>query len=195
VDLDDPTAVALAAVSALERAGIPHALYGGLLLAAYGTARETRDADLAVAGADAAVAARWLATDEIATTLAFERVRFGGLWVSRITLLGRAGFPGLNTVDLVEPRSPEYAQRALGRSLGSTLRGRNLRLLSPEDFLVFKTLSTREQDLIDAGSVLRELARELDHAAVERELESLARELGDEPVAERWSRILRLADG
>jgi hypothetical protein len=194
VDLDDPTAVALAAVSALERADLAHALYGGLLLAAYGVARETRDADLAVAGANAALVARAIATDEVATTLAFERVRFGGLWVSRITLLAKGGLAALNTVDLVEPRSPEYARRALGRSLGSTLRGQRLQLLSPEDFVVFKALSTREQDLIDAASVLRELGSELERASVEAELAGLAGTLADEPVAERWRRILALAE-
>ncbi len=60
MDLDDPTSVALLAAEALSRAGIEHALYGGLLLAAYGAARETRDADLAVAGASVADAAHSL---------------------------------------------------------------------------------------------------------------------------------------
>ncbi len=193
MDLDDPTAVALAAVSALDRAGIAHALYGGLLLAAYGTARETRDADLAVAGASPSEAAHSIASDEVSTSIFFERVRFGGLWVSRITLLGRAGIPALNTVDLVEPRSPDYARRALARSLRSSLRGQAIQLLSPEDFVVFKVLSTREQDLIDAASVLHGLASELERTGVERELEALQHELPEVPSAERWSRILRLA--
>ena len=48
VDLADPTGVALLAAEAFTSAGIEHALYGGLMLAAYGRARETRDADLAV---------------------------------------------------------------------------------------------------------------------------------------------------
>jgi hypothetical protein len=105
MNLDDPTAVALLAAETLGRAGIEHALYGGLLLAAYGAARETRDADLAVAGASVAGAARSLGTSGIHAAVAFERVRFGGLWVSRITLLGGADASGLNTLDLVEPRS------------------------------------------------------------------------------------------
>lgn len=193
MDLDDPTAVALAAVSALDRAGIAHALYGGLLLAAYGTARETRDADLAVAGASPGEAARSIASAEVTASVAFERVRFGGLWVSRITLLGRTGISALNTVDLVEPRSPDYARRALTRSLQSSLRGQAIQLLSPEDFVVFKALSTREQDLIDAASVVQGLAAELERAGVERELEALRRELPDVPIADRWSRILQLA--
>ncbi len=41
VDLDDPTTVALAVAEAFRGAGTAHALYGGLLLAAYGEPRET----------------------------------------------------------------------------------------------------------------------------------------------------------
>lgn len=81
MQLDDPTALALLAADALGRAGIEHALYGGLLLAAYGEARETRDADMAVAGASATEAARALATTGIHATVALERARFGGLFV------------------------------------------------------------------------------------------------------------------
>jgi hypothetical protein len=77
MNLDDPTAVALLAAEALGRAGIEHALYGGLLLAAYGAARETRDADLAVAGASVADAARSLETGGLHGAIAFEGVRFG----------------------------------------------------------------------------------------------------------------------
>jgi hypothetical protein len=190
MDLDDPTAVALAAAEALGRAGIEHALYGGLLLAAYGTARETRDADVAVAGAKAADASRALASRGLRTAVAFERTRFGGLWVSRITLLGGADATGLNTLDLVEPRSLSYARRALSRALDSTLRGEAIRLLTPEDFVVFKLLSTREQDLLDAASVLRGLAAELERGVVEVELEALQREIPDHPSAERWRRVL-----
>ena len=48
MNLTDPVATALLAAEALDHAGHPYALFGGLLLAAYGEARETRDADIAV---------------------------------------------------------------------------------------------------------------------------------------------------
>ena len=188
MDLDDPTAVALLAAEALGRAGIEHALYGGLVLAAYGAARETRDADLAVAGAEVAAAAHSLAASGLRTLVAFERSGFGGL--SRITLIGGSDPGGLNSLDLVEPRSRTYAERALGRALGSALRGQPLRLLTPEDFVVFKVLSTRELDLEDARSVLTSLGREIDRALIESELATLARELPDHAVAERGDRVL-----
>jgi hypothetical protein len=52
LDLSDPIAVLLTASRALRKARIEAATYGGLALAVYGAARETKDADLAIAGAD-----------------------------------------------------------------------------------------------------------------------------------------------
>ena len=48
LNLDDPTAVALAIFRTFSTRRIETALYGGLALAAYGEPRETRDADFAV---------------------------------------------------------------------------------------------------------------------------------------------------
>jgi hypothetical protein len=98
---------------------------------------------------------------------------------------------GLNTLDLVEPRSMAYATRALGRALTSSLRGQSIRLLTPEDFVVFKVLSTRELDIDDARSVLASLGTEIDRALIGSELATLGRELTDHGVAERWARVLR----
>jgi hypothetical protein len=189
MQLDDPTALALLAAEALRRAGIGHALYGGLLLAAYGEARETRDADMAVAGASATQAARALATTGLRTTVALERARFGGLWLSRVTLIGGIDGSDLNTLDLVEPLSLDYARSALARALDSTLRGQPIRLLTPEDFVVFKVLSTREKDLDDAASVLRALGAEVDCEQIEAAVLALQGEVKDHPVAERWRRV------
>jgi hypothetical protein len=189
MQLDDPTALALLAADALRRAGIEHALYGGLLLAAYGEARETRDADMAVAGASAMEAARVLATTGLHTTVALERARFGGLWLSRVTLVGGVDGSDLNTLDLVEPLSPDYARRALDRALESTLRGQPIRLLAPEDFVVFKVLSTRDKDLDDAASVLSTLGAEIDRARIDAEVVTLQDAVPDHPVTERWRRV------
>jgi hypothetical protein len=101
LDLADPVAVLLAAADALGKAGIEVAAYGGLALAAYGTPRETRDADLAAvatAGADAAAA---LATSGIESIVAFDGVRFGGNRVTRLTLVFGVGTP----ISTMPPRS------------------------------------------------------------------------------------------
>lgn len=99
----------------------------------------------------------------------------------------------MNTLDLVEPRSTEYASRALIRALGSTLRGQPIRLLTPEDFIVFKILSTRELDLDDARSVLASLGAEVDRGQIESEIATLQRAEPDHPVEDRWRLVLAAA--
>ena len=188
IDLNDPVAVLLAAFQALERAGIEAAAYGGLALAVYGEPRETKDADLAVAGgvsaAQGEAALRAAGFDVI---LAFDRMRFGGQLVSRLTLIGGAA-GSLNTADLVEPRSSRYAHEVLARSLTGSLRQEPLRVVSPEDFVVLKILATRERDLEDAVTVVRSLATRIDMKLIERELEALAIEIPDHDLMGRWQR-------
>jgi hypothetical protein len=168
MDRDDPIAVTLAVTRVLREERVAHALYGGLLLATYGEARETRDADLAVLRADAvSVAASLERSLGIRAMPAFERRAFGGLLVSLVTLIEG---DDLNTLDLVEPADAGYAARALDRSIESTLRGAPIRLLTAEDFVVFKVLSTRELDLADAASVVRNLGEGLERSLVEDEL-------------------------
>lgn len=190
MDLADPVAVALAVADALRDEGVPHALYGGLVLAAYGQARETKDADVAVVRADArAVAAALDRRLGLRTLLAFERTRFGGLIVSRVTLVEG---DELNTLDLVEPVDPDFAERALARALPSSLRGRAIRVVTPEDFVLFKALSTRDLDLADAASVVRGLGAQLDLEQIEGEARALDRCVPAHPVLERWRAIRRL---
>lgn len=190
MDLTDPTAVALDVAEAFGREEIPCALYGGLLLAAYGHARETKDVDLAVVRADATGSASFLASHlGLHCSIAFDRRLFGGLEISRITLIEG---DELNTLDLVEPQDADYAARSLARAPVSTLRKREIRVLSPEDFVIFKLLSTRELDLEDAASVLRALGPRLDTGLLAREVDTAAERLRAHPVRERWQRAREL---
>lgn len=188
MNLDDPIAIALRVARLLERAEIPYALYGGLAVAAYGVPRETKDADVAVVSADAGHLAKLFQQDGLAATPAFERVRFGGLWASRVTVLGGQEDLGLNTVDLLEPVSSRYAAAAIGRAMRAPLRDQELVLLSPEDVVIFKVLSTREKDLEDAAAILEELAGKLDVAAISTEIERLGTEIQGHDVEDRWRR-------
>jgi hypothetical protein len=88
IDLDDPIALMLAAAASFEAAGIEAAAYGGLTLGMYGEARETRDADLAVASVDPEVARAALDAIGVMVVTAFANVKFGGCDVSRLSLLG-----------------------------------------------------------------------------------------------------------
>jgi len=186
MDLDDPIALALAITEALRGEALPHALYGGLLLAAYGEARETRDVDLAVAHADVAAISRTLdARLGVRTITAFDGRVFGGLLVSRVTLVRG---DELNSLDLVEPRDSAYAARALARAVESSLRERPIAVLGAEDFVLFKLLSTRERDLADATSVVRSLGADLEHELIESELARLAPAVPSHDVEARWRR-------
>jgi hypothetical protein len=72
LDLDDPTAIALAIFRARSDRRIEAALYGGLALAAYGEPRETRDADFAVVTLTGAVAAEALTDLGVPPVLALD---------------------------------------------------------------------------------------------------------------------------
>ena len=84
MDLNDPTLVAILGAEVFERAGIPHALYGGLLVAAYG---------------EPPIAGRALEQAGLRTQMEFQDLTFGGLSVSRLTILGSGAFTALRDLD------------------------------------------------------------------------------------------------
>ncbi len=194
VDLEDPIAVALLVSEALEASGLEHCLYGALALAAYGEARQTRDADFCVLEVKAAQAAEALRLHGLQFQVAFEDLLFGGLSISRLTLLPDLRHSGSNTADLVSPTSPRYGAAVLERSLRGPLRGRELRIVCPEDFVLLKVLSTRERDLSDAASVLAHLPDRLDWPLLEAEVDRLVSEVGGHDVAGRFATARGLAN-
>ena len=86
-------------------------------------------------------------------------------------------------------------QKQYERSLAGTLRNQALRVVTPEDFVIFKALSTRERDIEDAVTVVRSLRDRLDMPALEAEIVRLASEISDHNVEGRFERILTLARG
>lgn len=198
MDLSDPSAAAILCVQALEAGGLACAVCGGLALAAYGVPRETRDVDVAVADVTAAAASSALSAAGLDVVVAFDDVRFGGLRVGRVTLLGGTRHTpspttGLNVLDLVRPRSPRYAVAVLARAVEGSLRGARIRLVSPEDFVLLKLLASRDRDLEDAAGVLGTAADVLDLGVVEDEVARLASELPDWDVRGRWLKVRRAA--
>lgn len=197
MDLNDPTTVALLAAEAFHAAGHRYALCGGLLTAVYGEPRETRDADLAIVDVSANQAAHALRPYPVHTTIAFERVDFGGLSLSRLTIMSDPSdvtpgeSTGLNTIDLVLPRSGRYASLAVQRAVTTTLRDREIRLLTLEDFILFKVLSTRDRDLEDARAAMVRSGNALDRRLVTDEVLTLSSELPDVDVVGRWASVER----
>jgi hypothetical protein len=187
IDLDDPIALMLAASAALERAGLEAAAYGGLTLGMYGEARETRDADLAVAAADPQLARTALESMGVMVVIAFADVTFGGCTVSRLSVVGGGQ---LNTVDLVRPRSNRYATAMMERTLRGSLRGQELRVVSPEDFVILKILATRARDIEDARSVIDKQRGRIDASLIEHEVAQLAAELVEHDVRGRYAAVV-----
>jgi hypothetical protein len=186
LNLEDPIAVMLAATQAFEQASLDGLVYGGIALAMFGEPRETRDADLAVAGVSAASAQTALSSLGVTVVIAFEDIRFGGLSISRLSLLGGGK---LNTVDLVTPLSRRYAALLMPRAMRGNLDGQPLRVVSPEDFILMKVLSTRERDLEDARTVITSLKGRLDESLLDAEAELLAGEIPDHEVTRRYRSV------
>jgi hypothetical protein len=191
VSLTDPVATALIAAEALERRGHRYALMGGLLMAAYGEPRETHDADIAVLELTPSLVKEALEASGMpcAITKSSQPAAIvGGFWISRVALLGDEVLR-VNVLDLVRPRSDRYAEAALARSVSAPLRDREVPALSPEDFVVFKALSTRDRDYDDAASVLRRSGDRLDVALIEAEVGRLAAEVPEWDARRCWAII------
>lgn len=189
VNLNDPIATALRVAEALALAGHRYALCGGLLLAAYGEPRETHDVDLAVIDVSADAARLALESAGMRSTISFENMRFGGLSISRVALVGGDADTGLNVLDLIQPRSARYRSEAIARSVTAPLRGQTIHALSADDFVICKALATRDRDADDAASVLRRSKDLTDFGFIEREIISLSAEIPDWDVRTRWELI------
>lgn len=189
MNLNDPVATALLAAEALDRAGHRYALFGGLLLAAYGEPRETRDADVAVVDLTAEAARQALEAVGVRCLVSFDGVTFGGLSVGRVALVGGDDHLGLNVLDLVKPRSSRYSNASMARSVRVPLRNHTIQALTADDFVIFKMLATRDRDLDDAASVLRRSGDLLDVGLIDRETDVLATEIEDWDVRGRWETI------
>ena len=76
------------------------------------------------------------------------------------------------------------------RALTGSLRSESVTIVSPEDFVLLKVLSTRERDLDDAKSVVHALDERLDLALIREEGRRLAEEITDHNVQERLQIVL-----
>lgn len=80
------------------------------------------------------------------------------------------------------------AAAAIERSVRAPLRGQEIELLTPEDVVLFKVLSTREKDLEGAAAILGHLAGRLDTDLITNEIQRLTEEIEDHDVQDRWRR-------
>jgi len=135
-------------VAALDAAGIPYALCGGVAVSMYTTARATEDIDLVIGSEDLGPARATL------EALGFRagrpmRVAEGRLDIHRmIRIEGSALFP----LDLLVPIDPELARLVADRQTVD-VEGRSLVLVSVRALRGLKRLRGSPQDLADLDAL------------------------------------------
>lgn len=185
--VDDPIGLLLHVGDRLRSSSLAHAVYGALALAAYGRPRFTQETDFAVVGADVPEVLRVLSEAFSHHRFPFRDEVFGGLRLWRMTVFGDDAC--VNTINLVVPASESYARRVMARRLSGGLRGRQVDLIAPEDFVIFKCLSTRDQDLSDGASICRGLGHDLNVNLIEDEVATLREAIPGFEIAARWARM------
>lgn len=191
MNLEDPNELLLETSRILKHEQIPFALYGGLALAVYGVPRETVDVDHLVLddSLDSVLAA--LKSRFPGAQTEFRNLRMGGLKITRVSVISPIGGAdhGLNVVDLVTPLDHAYAERALKRRVTGPLRGEEIPVISIEDLIILKILSTRPQDLEDAVRILGANEESTETEIIEDEIARLAKAIPGHEINERWAHV------
>lgn len=174
------------ALDFLDGAGVPHVVIGGLAVAVLGEPRMTRDVDV-VAFIDEARAEALLAEAANAgfAAAADETQTLRDTGTLRFT---KDGF----RLDVILASLPfEAAARARARP--HRLFGRQVRLPTPEDLVLFKVLAGRDKDLVDAVVVARRHLPSLDVAYVRSVVDELCDLAEDVAPRQRLEDVLRKA--
>jgi hypothetical protein len=122
-----------AALAALDRAAIPFLVVGGVASAVHGRPRWTRDIDLFFRLEDATRALEALEGAGFETAVVDEH------WLAKATM-------GSIVVDVLTRSKPDVLldDEMLERSVWAEFKGRQIRLLPPEDLLVMKAVAASE---------------------------------------------------
>jgi predicted nucleotidyltransferase len=130
----------------LTGAGVPHALLGGVAANLYRKQpRATQDVDFAVR-ADRAATEKLLAAFEAAGWKPVTR------WDKHEAI--RLTAAGLPRVDLLLAGTP-FEESALARAAQLSIDGIEMRIVRPEDLIVYKLLAGRPHDYEAAGAILQ----------------------------------------
>lgn len=143
----------LAVHEILEAAGVPHALCGGLAVNLYrDEVRATSDVDLAVAVGPARL---------VDLVRRFEEAgwRAEPYWDrgEQLRLMRR----DLPRVDCLVATT-DYERAAVGRSVAAAVEGREIRVLTAEDLIVFKLMAGRARDYEAVAAIINARGDRLD---------------------------------
>ncbi len=169
----------------LESSRIPHALIGGVAVAALGHARMTEDVDAVVLAGEQPIegmiaeAEKYNLSPRLANPVEFA--------LANRMLLLRHDPDGIQ-VDISLGWLP-FEQELIARSQRACLHGTEFLIPTPEDLLVMKILAFRGKDMGDIDAVL-ERSSDLDMQRVRRWVGMLAEALEEPEIAERLEQFL-----
>lgn len=173
--------------TALDDAGLPYMLIGGLANLVWGEPRTTMDIDLTVDAQRAGTRGILEVAEGIGRLLADdpEDVAERGRLIPLRTAEGVR-------VDLVLATLP-FEVEAIERARVVDVGGVPVRVCAPEDLIVMKSVSNRARDHDDVVGILRRQGSSLQLDRLDRSLQALAADLGDEAIDERWLSARRAA--
>jgi predicted nucleotidyltransferase len=162
----------------LDRAGIQHALCGGIAANLYRTEmRATNDVDLYIA---------CTSPELVSLTRLFEREGWRAHPAWRKAELLRLERDERPRVDLLIA-STDFERRAVERAVPYSIGGDEIRVLLPEDLIVFKLVAGRARDYEAVAAIVNVSLADLDTSFIQRSLDEFG-------MADRWLRALEEAE-
>jgi predicted nucleotidyltransferase len=95
-------------------------------------------------------------------------------------------------IDFVLATLP-FEREAIDRGRSVDLAGVEATVITPEDLIIEKSVSSRARDQEDVVGVLRRQRDNLDLAALDETIEGLAADMAEPDIAERWREAKRAA--
>jgi hypothetical protein len=140
----------LAIAAVLDDLGVPHAFIGGLGRNAWGQPRTTEDVDVQIA----VDAAGWRRCVEALATAGYRlEQEYGGHDGPPPDNARLRGLDGLR-VDIMLDKT-RFQKDVVRRATVQRVAGMSLRVLTPEDLVLYKLIASRPKDLDDIEDVLR----------------------------------------
>lgn len=165
---------------ALDALSIPYMVIGGHANALWGEPRATIDIDVTL----------WLAESRVGELVAglaphfSPRVSETEAFVRETRVLPVVTREGLGA-DLIFGLLP-FEEQAIRRAQPTDVGGQPVRFCTPEDLILLKIVSNREQDLADIRGVARRQRERLDLAYLEPRIRELAELLERPEILEFW---------
>jgi hypothetical protein len=177
------TLAALAA--ALDGAGIPYMVIGGVAVLVHGVPRLTRDIDVTVLLPVSDVARLREALGPGFATLVDDPESF----VEETRVLPVRAADGTR-VDLIFAGLP-FEEEAIGRAKPEELGSATVKVCAPEDLILHKILSSRPRDLEDVEGIVRARGDTLDRERLDRVIRALAVDLESPEILDFWRGLWR----